>query len=80
MLGKVGLLMVTTSKTTTPSKATMFGYAGVSPFAAAPAQGQESCTVDGEKVRGQAVDFYNGWIEGEIVGAFKREPGSGHWK
>ena len=37
MLGKVGLLMLTTNKTTIPGKAAVLGYAGVIPFAAAAA-------------------------------------------
>ena len=35
--------------------------------------------VDGETVRGQAGDFYGGWITDEVVGPFKGEPGTWGW-
>jgi uncharacterized protein (DUF427 family) len=36
-------------------------------------------TVDGERVRPQAGDFYGGWITAEVVGPFKGEPGTRSW-
>ena len=38
-----------------------------------------ACTVDGERVRAQAGDFYGGWITDEVVGPFKGDPGTGGW-
>ncbi|BFV60724.1 DUF427 domain-containing protein [Kitasatospora sp. CMC57] len=39
----------------------------------------DRCTVDGERVRPQAGDFYGGWITSEITGPFKGRPGTSRW-
>ncbi|MEU2349457.1 DUF427 domain-containing protein [Modestobacter sp. NPDC049651] len=39
----------------------------------------DAATVDGERVRPQAGDFYGGWITAEVVGPFKGEPGTRGW-
>ncbi len=39
----------------------------------------DGCTVDGERVRAQAGDFYGGWITSRVVGPFKGEPGTTWW-
>jgi uncharacterized protein (DUF427 family) len=39
----------------------------------------DACSVDGERVRPQAGDFYGGWVTAEIVGPFKGEPGTEGW-
>ena len=39
----------------------------------------EACTVDGERVRAQAGDFYGGWITARVIGPFKGEPGTQFW-
>ena len=39
----------------------------------------DSCTVDGERVRGQDGGFYGGWITSDVVGPFKGGPGSRYW-
>jgi uncharacterized protein (DUF427 family) len=39
----------------------------------------DSCTVDGEVVRGQEGGFYGGWITSDVAGPFKGVPGSWGW-
>jgi len=39
----------------------------------------DSCTVDGERVRGQDGGFYGGWVTSEVVGPFKGGAGSTYW-
>ena len=39
----------------------------------------EECTIDGERVRAQAGDFYGGWITSDIEGPFKGAPGTTGW-
>ena len=39
----------------------------------------DECTIDGERVRAQAGDFYGGWITADIVGPFKGTPGTSGW-
>jgi uncharacterized protein (DUF427 family) len=39
----------------------------------------DRATVDGERVRPQAGDFYGGWITDEVVGPFKGDPGTSGW-
>ena len=39
----------------------------------------DECTVDGERVRPQAGDFYGGWITADITGPFKGGPGTRGW-
>ena len=39
----------------------------------------DECTIDGERVRAQAGDFYGGWITSDIEGPFKGEPGTSGW-
>jgi uncharacterized protein (DUF427 family) len=39
----------------------------------------DDCTVDGERVRPQAGDFYGGWITADITGPFKGGPGTRGW-
>ena len=39
----------------------------------------DACYVDGEKVQGQAGDFYGGWVTNDIIGPFKGEPGTMWW-
>lgn len=39
----------------------------------------EQVTVDGERVRPQAGDFYGGWVTDRVVGPFKGGPGSWGW-
>jgi uncharacterized protein (DUF427 family) len=39
----------------------------------------DECTIDGERVRAQAGDFYGGWITSDIGGPFKGAPGTSGW-
>jgi uncharacterized protein (DUF427 family) len=39
----------------------------------------DECTVDGERVRPQAGDFYGGWITADLTGPFKGGPGTTGW-
>ena len=39
----------------------------------------DECTIDGERVRAQAGDFYGGWITSDIGGPFKGGPGTSGW-
>lgn len=41
--------------------------------------GRVTCTMDGERVRAQAGEFYGGWVTDDIAGPFKGDPGTGHW-
>jgi hypothetical protein len=36
----------------------------------------DECTLDGELVEPQEGGFYGGWITSEVVGPFKRGPGT----
>ncbi len=39
----------------------------------------DECTIDGERVRAQAGDFYGGWITSDIGGPFKGAAGTSSW-
>ena len=39
----------------------------------------DECTIDGERVRAQAGDFYGGWITSDIGGPFKGGLGTSGW-
>jgi len=41
--------------------------------------GRVECTLDEERVKPQAGEFYGGWVTADIVGPFKGDPGTGNW-
>lgn len=55
------------------------GYADLADRVAVYPGRMDECTVDGERVRAQAGDFYGGWITSRVVGPFKGEPGTLGW-
>ncbi len=54
-------------------------FAALRGFLAFYASRVDSCTVDGERVQGQAGDFYGGWITSRVRGPFKGAPGTRGW-
>jgi uncharacterized protein (DUF427 family) len=39
----------------------------------------DACWLDAERARGQAGDFYGGWITDDVAGPFKGGPGTAGW-
>lgn len=59
--------------------APLAGYTDLADRVAVYPGRMDECTVDGERVRAQAGDFYGGWITSRVVGPFKGEPGTLGW-
>jgi uncharacterized protein (DUF427 family) len=55
------------------------GFEPLRDFLAFYASRVDECTVDGERVRAQAGDFYGGWITSRVSGPFKGAPGTRGW-
>ena len=55
------------------------GFEGLADHIAFYPGRMDECTIDGERVRAQAGDFYGGWITSDIEGPFKGEPGTSGW-
>jgi len=54
-------------------------YTGLRGYLAFYASKVDECTVDEERVRPQAGDFYGGWITSKVRGPFKGPPGTLGW-